>query len=190
MINEIEVKYRRLLKATLGVRKTTCNEIIYIELGRTSISTEVKISQYMFWEKVMKMDEDEPIRKIIKIAKDHNLEFVRYYDELLERYNGVDEIKHEFFTKIKIDIEIKARNGRSRYSTYKIINPNLEHPTIYNSLKTQHDLEMVARLRTGTHQLRIETGRVSRTPREQRLCSCGEIEDEEHFLVRCTNYEE
>ena len=69
-----------------------------------------------------------------------------------------------------------------------MINPNLEHPKVYNDMKTQNDIEILARLRTGTHQLKIETGRQSGLPREQRLCRCGEIEDEEHFLIRCMNY--
>lgn len=47
------------------------------------------------------------------------------------------------------------------------------------------------RFRLGCWHLRVNTGRFDRTPREQRLCtrcSLGEIEDEEHVLLRCSRY--
>ena len=43
-------------------------------------------------------------------------------------------------------------------------------------------------LRGGTAALRIETGRWNGLKREERICrqcTMGEIEDEEHFLLRC-----
>ena len=48
------------------------------------------------------------------------------------------------------------------------------------------------RFRTGSHTLEIERGRYTnpRTPIEDRLCiKCNEIEDEIHFLIQCTAYE-
>ena len=50
---------------------------------------------------------------------------------------------------------------------------------------------MIGRLRTSSHNLKLEMGRRSRTPREQRLCVCGNgVEDEEHFLVKCLLYDD
>ena len=40
-------------------------------------------------------------------------------------------------------------------------------------------------MRLSSHTLRIEMGRWSRTPRDLRLCQCGEIETEEHSLCMC-----
>ena len=37
-----------------------------------------------------------------------------------------------------------------------------------------------------SHSLKVETGRWSRIPKDDRLCGCGEaIQDEEHVLLRC-----
>lgn len=47
------------------------------------------------------------------------------------------------------------------------------------------------RLRLGCWRLRVNTGRFDGTPREQRTCTfcgLGEVEDEEHVLIRCTHY--
>ena len=62
-----EVRYRKLLKAILGVKATTCSEIIYLKVGRLSIKTYIKIQQYLFWKKVQVLDDDEPLQRIIKI---------------------------------------------------------------------------------------------------------------------------
>ena len=50
---------------------------------------------------------------------------------------------------------------------------------------------ILAKLRGGTAALRIETGRWSGLKREERLCrQCGleEVEDVEHFLLRCEGW--
>ena len=49
----------------------------------------------------------------------------------------------------------------------------------------------LTRLRTSAHQLMIEIGRYHRPPIpvEDRLCpTCNVIEDEEHFMLECTQY--
>ena len=45
----------------------------------------------------------------------------------------------------------------------------------------------MTRFRVGSHKLKVETGRWSRVPREERTCSCGVggIQDEEHVVFHC-----
>ncbi len=48
-----------------------------------------------------------------------------------------------------------------------------------------------ARLRSGTHQLRMETGRWVQEAKEERLCNVcvtGKVESEAHFLLECYVY--
>ena len=106
----------------------------------------------------------------------------------MEQYSSTDEIKEMFFDELRNEINKKAECGRSRYSMYKLINPNLQIPSVYNEIKTKYEMEILSRLRTGSHNLKIETGRQSRIPKEFRLCNCGEVEDEPHFLLECVNY--
>ena len=53
---------------------------------------------------------------------------------------------------------------------------------------------MLARIRSGTNNLRIETGRYERPKlsEEYRICRVckTEAESEEHFLMRCTAYDD
>jgi hypothetical protein len=41
------------------------------------------------------------------------------------------------------------------------------------------------RFSLSSHHLKIETGRWSRIVREERLCECGEIQDENHIIFDC-----
>ena len=44
-----------------------------------------------------------------------------------------------------------------------------------------------SRFRTSSHWLKVETGRWSRTAREDRLCTCdlNEVQDERHLIESC-----
>ena len=50
----------------------------------------------------------------------------------------------------------------------------------------------LAQLRTGSHWLRVETGRWQRLEREQRVCphcAAGAVEDEMHMIFYCPKYD-
>ena len=72
--------------------------------------------------------------------------------------------------------------------TYRQINPTLIVHPIYSSGEILEDDFRTAftRLRLSSHRLRIETGRWTRTPKEERLCQCGEaIQTEKHVICDC-----
>ena len=74
---------------------------------------------------------------------------------------------------------------------YRSINPTLEHHNIYknNNIDDQKRISCT-RFRVGSHRLKIETGRWSRTPKHERLCSClNGIQDENHVIFHCTQTE-
>ena len=80
----------------------------------------------------------------------------------------------------------------------------LEKPKLRTYIKHKKKLEMekylnnndfkgrrmLSRIRSGTNNLRIETGRYDKLKIEDRICKiCNDgIEDEEHFLHTCTAY--
>ena len=51
----------------------------------------------------------------------------------------------------------------------------------------------ITRLRISAHRLKIETGRYIKLDRSERLCdkcSACAVEDEQHFLIECSNFNE
>ena len=190
-LDNLGASYRRMLKAILGIGTTVCNEIVYIELGVVSVKVRVLIKQWRFWNSVLKLEDDDPLVYIVREAEKHKLKEVKHYKKLIETYATAEEIVAEFFENMKSSIRKKAEAGRSKYLTYLKINPNLETPTMYDKIQKHTAVSMIGRLRTSSHNLKVEMGRRSRTPREQRLCVCGNgVEDEEHFLVDCLLYDD
>ena len=72
-VDRLEVVYRRMLKAILGIGVTTCTEFPYIELGLPSIRTRILIKQWEFWRKINESDDDTPLKHVIETAKRYNV---------------------------------------------------------------------------------------------------------------------
>lgn len=80
--------------------------------------------------------------------------------------------------------------GATKLTTYvTLMNPTLLVHPVYSTTQYVPDYkrEAFTRLRLMSHSLRIEVGRWSRTPRDQRVCPCDSthIETEEHVLLHC-----
>jgi len=79
-------------------------------------------------------------------------------------------------------------NKVTKFRTYISINPNgTIHPMYIRNAVSVPDRDRLwaTRLRLSSHRLAIETGRWSRIPRDNRLCSCGAIQTEEHVICFC-----
>ena len=79
----------------------------------------------------------------------------------------------------------------SRLNIYKNINNDFTLPKHLGL--PYHLRKVLSRIRCSSHPLAIEKGRQKnpKIPREERLCTlCEErvVEDEEHFLLKCTTY--
>ena len=86
--------------------------------------------------------------------------------------------KEEFGTKPKLVL----------FSQLKENHPELE-PFLKLSLRPS-ERSALSQLRSGTLPISVETGRYTRTPREQRICPLCEngVETKLHFLFECTKY--
>ena len=72
------------------------------------------------------------------------------------------------------------------------MNPSLTSSTIYNNDNIEEYKRIeYTRSRLSSHTLRIETGRWSRIPREERLCSClKNVQTEKHVFLHCEHTHE
>ena len=190
-IDHLEVVYRRMLKAILGIGVTTCTEFPYIELGVPSMRTRIAMKQWEFWNKITEMNNDSPLKQVITTAERYGLKEIKHYVDLMNTFNSKLEIEEQFFEKTRDTIRKKADEGRSKYITYLQINPYLQTPTYYNDVLNYRQVSMISKLRVSMHNLQVEMGRRSRIARELRLCHCQQsVEDEFHFLTQCASYVE
>ena len=190
-VRALETKYLTVMKYILGVRKQTCNEFVYIELGVPTLQSLIIKRQYRFYKNIISEKDWPMLRHIVCQSRDTKTDFVKYYDKLLQKYACEEDIIHDAIQKIKSDIVEKANKGRSRYITYLKLNPSLKRSSIYNKFTPTSKLHKVSQIRTVSHTLEIELGRHGRNRKEniaERLCHCGQIETEEHFLLMCTYY--
>ena len=101
----------------------------------------------------------------------------------------MDKVLHMDYDPVETFInQVRARilTGTStRVSTYRDFNPSAQAHGMYTTVIPEYKRVVVTRIRMGSHRLKVETGRWSRTPRDQRLCSCGKIQDERHVLLEC-----
>ena len=86
---------------------------------------------------------------------------------------------------------MKAIQRRPKLRTYVSVKNNLEYEN-YLDITDEVGRKALARLRSGTNELRIETGRHERLQRKDRTCwfGCEELLDEQHFLMECWMYED
>ena len=189
-ITGLETLYRKALKYMLGVRKSVCNEFPYIELGKPTLTSIVHKRQFKFIKNCTQ-DRDWPLQRyIIRKAMDANCTFIKHYNKLLELYQSADDVTDKSLQVMRDSVLMKAERGQSRYVTYLELNPNLQRPGIYTHVAPTYKLHHVTRIRMISHSLQIELGRHKRPPMpmDERLCTCGEIETEEHFTRKCHLY--
>ena len=108
--------------------------------------------------------------------------------KLHEKYNHPDDIPLISMTEMKQ--AVMQKQNQSKFHSYLQMNPQLKRPDVYDQYHPVHKLHSVTRLRCVSHELAVETGRhhQHKLPREERLCSCGEMEDETHFVLNCSHY--
>ena len=88
---------------------------------------------------------------------------------------------------------------KPKLRTYRQLKTRLHFEHRYLNMRDREAREVMTRLRGGTNELRIETGRYPITNRDRSLdveerkcliCLSGEIEDEAHFMLDCAMYED
>ena len=107
---------------------------------------------------------------------------------LAESFENVEECEEKLVEVFKTSYENKIKHAAddrdSRLGTYLTINPSLSKPEFDDKLEFQR--VCISRYRTGSHNLKIESGRLTSTNREEGLCSCNSgIQSINHVLLDC-----
>ena len=171
---------RKALKRCLGVKSSTPTDIIYIEVNKADIISNILDKQYNFFQKISNLSEDEAVVKNIVNMCSH-LDIVKHYQKL------TNTNKEDNLTQKKHDISRSTETIKQRY--YTLTNNTYCEP-IYETFIREEYRILLTRWRLSCFDLRIETGRYNGTPRTERLCSlCNQIEDEQHVFFDCRAYD-
>ena len=188
----VNVLYMSAIKSLLGVRTSTPNDLCLAEVGLPPLESFVKDRQSKFLRKAIAERHD--------IQNDDPLMFSMYLARNLARISRIinDLLSLENYTDLGVQLlhdRIRAHQG-SRYTTYVEINPSLSVHDVYSRRRDtvpEHTRVSFSRMRLSSHRLKVETGRWARggaqTLRENRVCTCGVVQDERHILTGCPRTE-
>ena len=188
----VEVIHRNGIKTALSIRNSCCNEILYIESGLYPLECEIKKRQLKFCQSLNSENSPSYIQRLVEIGMNANIPFIEYYTSLEEKYSTPEKcmksLKEEFLKSWKTSItNAQTNDANSPLGAYLTINPLLCTPDISENL-LEYERIIITKLRTGTHNLLVETGRYKnpRVPREERICRCNTgIQTVEYVLLKC-----
>ena len=181
-VKDIERMYLGAVKSLLSVRETTRSDTILIESDLPSITERIRKRTAAFAKKELLDDQrdETPLMKVYRIC---GLKQKRGYRFIRDTMMPLE------IQPPRVTLSQAFLNERgTKAQTYKLVNPELKVHPVYTSKDYVNERARITftRLRLSSHSLKIETGRWSRIAREERLCRCGgEVEDEEHVLLRC-----
>lgn len=211
--NSIERVHLQFCKRLLGVKKSTQNDFVYGELGRTNCLTKRYLVIIKYWFKLLFSQENKYIKLVYNLMLS-DLEI------LPDKVNWASLVRHLLLSLGFYEVWLNQGVGdyakfislcRQRLNDTFIQNwrARLENSTralFYNRIAVfqfQPYLEKVnvlkfsqafSRLRMSSHRLEIEAGRwvkPNSTPLNERICTfCKVLEDEYHFILECSVYKE
>ena len=159
------------------------------------LNIRIAKQQLNFWmnlQTYLDNNPDHPLKNLIQHGLSLNLPYLNYYTNLEHTYttpkNCEDALANEFKTSIITKINTKSNNDiDSRLGVYLQVNPNLVPPKHDNNI-LEFEQVLLTRYRSGSHNLKIETGRLCnpRILREDRKCMCDTgVQSLRHCLFDC-----
>lgn len=197
------IKFCRFI---LGVHKKAMWLPVLGELGRFPLSIKM-ISQVIgFWGHILDSNQQSLLHHLysLMISSSKTSPWLQFIKQLLSLV-GFEHVWKNQFTfnanKLQFAIQQKIMNEYvlfwknkksekcSRLEFYSLITERYTIQAYLIYISNINHRKALAKLRTSTHSLKIETGRHRGILRENRLCNtCKVIEDELHFLDNCKKF--
>ena len=199
-VNTVEVAYRQGIKQALSIRESVNTEIVYIESGKLPLYIRISKQQLKFWTDLqvyLAENPDHPLVTLINQGRELNLSYLNHYIKLENKFTTplacATILRENFLSESSTKIRQKSNgDNESRLGMYLLVNPQLVAPSLVSNT-LEFERIMITRYRTGSHNLRIETGRMCNPtiPREQRVCTCNTgVQSLSHCLFDCSLLQE
>ena len=171
-----------IIETLLAVRQTSCNNICLVEYIMPTLKAAIPYRQYKYLtEKFKCLEDNSPLKFALNLVKSVNTASYKLMKEILGDSNIINKDKHKLVNAIKLN------TVSSKRATYISMNPSLYSPKIYqNDTINEYKRIQYNRLRLPSHYLSVEIGRWSRTPQEERLCTClQDVQTENNIVFQC-----
>ena len=209
----IERVHLSFCKKLLGVKKSTQNDIIYGEFGRTTYQTKCFFIIIKYWFKILSAYNNKYIKIVYELLlRDierlpgkvnwaslvrHLLMTLGFHDVWLSQgvgnYDGFMSVLKQRLTDNFVQNWHSRLEESSRAVMYRSIASFQFQPYLHHLNVTKFS-QSLSRLRVSSHRLEIEAGRWVRPhsiPVNDRKCLlCQVLEDEFHFVLECQMYTE
>ena len=169
---------------------------IYGELGLLPIGIDVLICVHKYKEHIKSTLPDT----LLGLAKSECLKtsYITWWQKLVNHamiINGKQLLPVQLkgiYKQLFTDKWLNSINDvNSKLYLYSKIKSHLQFENYLCDIKIGQHRAAFTKLRTSSHNLSIETGRYARPkiPKEERLCTeCKVIENEQHFLLKCSRF--
>ena len=209
VVNKMESLQLKFFKRILGVHSKSTNLAVYGELGRVPLIVQISTLVTKYW---IRIEASNYTNTLVGEAASFNIRantqavnFTNYILKLcdLDSLNGISlplESLHNvgtylknrlstYFTNFwKDQIEQSRHSGKLR--TLVQVKNNFAFEDYLHEICNVKHRQAITKMRISAHKLPVESGRYTKTPYEDRvctLCQSNEIGDEFHYLLSCSN---
>jgi len=213
----IQTVQNRAMRYYLGVGRRTPNVALQGEMGWLGNDQRQWVCVTRQWCRFRNMQDMRINKAIFKWAHRYAIQGAKNSQKMIMAfYHSIDmdnlcNIQEDLqFKYLKEDLILALSNhyetvwleklhhesagrgaGRNKLRTYRKFKHSIYTETYVSAPMSKRPRSALAKFRCGVAPLRLETGRYTRTPEEERLCSLcdlNEVESEEHCLIRCELY--
>ena len=213
-----EALHRGFLRRLLGVRASTPNLLLLAETGRFPLSVFWATLTARYWSRLVDMAPGRLVRQAFEASlglaqqplppslghayRPWAAQVADVFESLgvavcLQSPAGVSDTDVAAALQSQYTAQLSGAEGSKTTHYYHAVRggeaaPEHWQPAAYlDQVADRPRLVRLAQLRTGSHWLRVETGRWQELERAQRTCPhCGPaaVEDEEHMALHCPQY--
>ena len=216
----VERQHTQFYKCFLSLNRRAPNVVARNETGRLPLKLNILLRIIKFWIHLESLPENSIVKQCLiisnQLANETKPSFMLTVNEIIHNYldiqkqshsktiqntNNIPTIKHNL-QKIKCHIttslkrhQLELIRSNKKLCFYSIFKTDVSRSDYLEQVKNQKHRRAVAKLRSGNHSLRIESGRhcIPKLPESLRICQychSNQIEDEIHFLFHCDRYTE
>ena len=201
----IEQVHLNACKHILGVNRATTNLLCHAELGRRPIKLVIDLKILQLFKHCLTLSDDKVVKEALKADED----LCTKHDtiKLFSKYiSDTETIFDNNFSQLPITkqkaklLEMYQRLWTSKVarsskgSAYFVLKKTITYEPYLSLIRYRKHRVSYTKLRLSDHPLMIETGRPFKfkIQQEERLCPLCKngVEDEIHFVMKCTQFEE